>query len=68
MYNWAANGWIKSDNKIPENLDLVQAYYNLIQKGYKCELLKVKGHSGNKWNEMADNLATGRAKAIWNMN
>ena len=23
MYNWKANGWVKSDNKIPENLDLV---------------------------------------------
>lgn len=68
MYNWAANGWIKSNNKTPENLDLVQAYYNLIQKGYKCELLKVKGHSGNKWNEIADDLATGRITATWNMN
>ena len=63
MYNWAVNGWVKSDNKTPENLDLVQAYYHLIQKGYKCELVKVKGHAGNKWNEMADDLATGKIKA-----
>ena len=62
MYNWAENNWVKSDSKIPENLDLVQAYYNLIQQGYKCKLIKVKGHAGNKWNELADDLATGRKK------
>ena len=27
MFNWARNGWIKSDKKVPENLDLIQAYY-----------------------------------------
>ena len=62
MYNWARNGWVKSDKKAPENLDLVQAFYDLIQHGAKCELLLVKGHSGNKWNELADKLATGAIK------
>lgn len=60
MFRWANNGWIKSDKQIPENLDLIQAYYDHYQKGYRIELIKVKGHSGNKWNEMADGLATGR--------
>ena len=60
MFRWARNNWIKSDKKIPENLDLIQAYYDHYQKGYRIELIKVKGHSGNKWNEMADGLATGR--------
>ena len=27
MFKWAKNNWIKSDKKIPENLDLIQAYY-----------------------------------------
>lgn len=60
MFNWARNGWIKSDKKIPENLDLIQAYYEWYQKGYRIDLRKVKGHVGHKWNEMADDLATGR--------
>lgn len=60
MFNWARNGWIKSDKKTPENLDLIQAYYEWYQKGYRIELRKVKGHVGHKWNEMADDLATGR--------
>ena len=59
MFNWANNGWVKSDKKTPENLDLIQAYYEWYQKGYRIDLRKVKGHAGHKWNEMADKLATG---------
>lgn len=60
MFNWARNGWVKSDKKTPENLDLIQAYYDWYQKGYRIDLRKVKGHAGNKWNELADQLATGK--------
>ena len=62
MFNWARNGWIKSDKKIPENLDLIQAYYNALNEGYKINLKKVKGHAGDKFNELADGLATGKVK------
>jgi ribonuclease HI len=46
MFRWARNNWIKSDKKIPENLDLIQAYYEWYQKGYRIDLRKVKGHAG----------------------
>lgn len=59
MYGWARNGWIKSNNKVPENLDLIQVYYNLCGQGKKIDLVKVPGHSGVKWNEVVDKLATG---------
>lgn len=59
MYSWAKNGWIKSDKKIPENLDLIQTYYDFVQKGYNLVLEKVSGHSGVLGNELADKLATG---------
>lgn len=62
MFSWARNNWLKSDNKTPENLDLIQAYYDWYQKGYRIDLRKVKGHAGVKWNEMADKLATGVLK------
>ena len=62
MFRWANNNWIKSDKKIPENLDLIQTYYDLWQKGYRITLKKVKGHSGNHWNEIADKLAKGELK------
>ena len=64
MFGWARNGWVKSDKKIPENLDLIQAYYNALNEGYKINLKKVKGHAGNKYNELADGLATGKVKPI----
>ena len=60
MFAWANKGWIKSDKQTPENLDLIKAYYDWYQKGYRIDLRKVKGHAGNKWNEVADQLATGK--------
>lgn len=60
MFGWARNGWIKSDKKIPENLDLIKPYYEHLNKGYKINLVKVPGHSGVLWNEVADKLATGQ--------
>ena len=59
MFRWANNGWLKADGKVPENLELIKAYYDHYQKGYRIDLRKVKGHSGDKWNELADKLATG---------
>lgn len=59
MFNWARNNWIKSDKKEPENLDLIKAYYHHYMQGYRIDLRKVKGHAGNKYNELADKLATG---------
>ena len=63
MFNWANNNWVKSDKKIPENLDLIQTYYEWYQKGYRIDLRKIKGHAGHEWNELADQLATGKISA-----
>lgn len=57
MWGWASRGWTKSDNKTPENLDLIQTYHNFWNQGYRIDLRKCAGHAGNKWNEMADKLA-----------
>ena len=60
MFRWASNNWIKSDGNSPENLDLIQAYYDFYNKGYRIDLRKIKGHVGHKYNELADKLATGK--------
>ena len=57
MYSWERNNWIKSDGKVPENLDLVKAFFDL-SKTMDINFIKVKGHKGNKYNELADKLAT----------
>jgi ribonuclease HI len=53
---WEKNGWITSTKKPVENKDLWLEMRNL-EKQRNIEWIKVKGHSGNKWNEMADKLA-----------
>ena len=58
MFSWERNGWVKGDGKVPENLELVKAFFELNKK-YQITLNKVKGHVGDKYNEMADKLATG---------
>jgi ribonuclease HI len=63
MFGWARNGWIKSDKKVPENLNIIKEYYELINKGYRINLQKVKAHAGHKANELADKLAKGEIKS-----
>lgn len=60
MFSWERKGWIKSDKKTPENLDLIKEYFALHQIGYRVDFELVKGHSNDKWNDLADALATGR--------
>lgn len=70
MFGWARNGWLKkSDNKIPENLDLIKPFYDRVMDGYKVNFVKVAGHTGDKWNEVADKLATGQltAEKAWEL-
>lgn len=62
IYEWKANGWTRAKGKKLENLDLIKKYYELISRGYKIDLRKIAGHAGHRWNEMADDLATGRIK------
>lgn len=61
MFNWERNGWIKSDKKVPENLDIIKEYYNLIKdNNYNITFHHIRGHRGIKGNEIADKLASGR--------
>lgn len=64
MFSWEKKGWLKSDNKVPENLDLIKPFYKHWENGYRINLQKVKGHAGNQWNELADQLATGKLEKI----
>ena len=58
MFQWANNDWKNSSGKIAENVDIVKEYYELYKQGYRIQLEKIKGHSGVKWNEVADRLAS----------
>lgn len=64
MFSWEKNSWKKSDGKTPENLDLIIPYFTYWHRGYRIDLQKIRGHAGNKYNELADLLATGKLKQI----
>ncbi len=66
MFSWAENDWNKSDNQKPENLDIIQEYYKLFLEGYRIDLQKIKGHSGDFWHDFADNLAANRLP-LWRL-
>ncbi len=62
IFSWERNDWKRSKNQEILNLDLIKEYWDLYQKGYRIDLRKIKGHNGDKGNELADALATGRIK------
>ena len=65
---WIEN-WIKKDFKNVKNVELWKKLYNLkeqIEKLPSIKLLfnKVKGHNGDKYNEMVDKLASNAAMEV----
>lgn len=56
IFNWKKNGW-KSANKKPiKNIELWQELDRQVKK-HKIEWIWVKGHNGNHYNELVDELA-----------
>lgn len=59
---WRKNGWKNAKKEPVANKELWEELLNQIERvkkmggGTEVSLLKVKGHSGNKWNEYADDL------------
>lgn len=61
MFQWANNNWIKSDESLPLNLDIIKEFYDLwVSQGKRLDIRWIKGHSDNKWNSLADAIATGK--------
>lgn len=56
IHNWKKNGWRNAAKKPIKNVDLWQALDEEAVK-HKIEWRWVKGHNGNKYNEIADELA-----------
>lgn len=58
---WEARGWRTSVGKAPDNRDKWDRL-KAATEGLSVSWRWVKGHSGNKWNDRADELATKAAK------
>lgn len=59
--NWQANGWKNSRKEPVANQDLWQDLIRLMRLN-RVKVQKVKGHSGDKWNERCDRLARSAVK------
>jgi ribonuclease HI len=60
---WEARGWKRKGGEI-KNLELVQDLYGLLLRRPELELRWIAAHSGNRWNEYADSLATSYRRKI----
>ena len=55
---WEAKGWKKKSPGPIANLELVKEAYGLAKARPNASIRWIKAHSGNRWNEYADSLAT----------
>ena len=56
LEGWIRNNWVKSDKKPVLNVDLWQKLSELMEK-HEVTFEWVKGHAGDKYNEMCDSIA-----------
>jgi ribonuclease HI len=61
--NWTKNGWKNSKKEDVANQDLWKALLEQIERN-RVRIEKVKGHSGDRWNERCDELARNAIKMI----
>lgn len=58
--SWRANNWMNSKKEPVKNKELweyLDKRVRFFEQDFDIEFVKVKGHSGNKWNEKCDRLA-----------
>lgn len=55
---WEARGWKKKSAGPIANLELVKEAYHLAKQRPEVKVRWIPAHSGNRWNEYADALAT----------
>ncbi|HEX2669439.1 MAG TPA: ribonuclease H [Polyangiaceae bacterium] len=60
---WEARGWKRKGGEI-KNLELVQELYAICKRRPELELRWIAAHSGNRWNEYADALATAYRRKV----
>ncbi|XP_050340425.1 ribonuclease H-like [Bactrocera neohumeralis] len=62
IYGWERKGWIKGDGNPVGNLDLIKRLQALMRY-HSIKFTWVRGHSGDYYNEICDQLALQAAKS-----
>lgn len=60
--NWENKNWKTSKGTKIANSDLWQELFSIVDSKFNVEFIKVKGHSGDRYNERVDKLASREAK------
>lgn len=65
IYSWEKNGWTRGKKHEPiENLPIIKKIWELLDDD--VTFIKVKGHSGNLYNELVDKMAVeAKEKGEW---
>lgn len=63
IHNWKRNGWFTSSNKLVKNAALWQRMEKARGLHQMTRFQWVKGHDGNRFNEMADRLAVSKRQS-----
>ena len=61
--SWQRNGWIKSDKKKAQNIDLWERLLTLLTV-HLVTFVWVKGHAGHPYNERCDALAVAAIESV----
>ncbi len=61
---WERKGWRTSSGSAVANLDLWMPVIDIFKTRKELGFVKVKGHSGDRYNEAADSLANAAARRI----
>lgn len=61
LQKWKLNGWVTRSGEEVKNLELWKSYLKL-SSGVDLKFVKVKGHSGDVYNDMADMAAQAASK------
>ena len=61
VLKWQANNWMRNNKDPALNVDLWEIMLD-VMKGHRVNFIWVKGHSGNKYNEICDKLAQSAAE------
>lgn len=69
LYTWAKYNWLSKQGEEIKNKALWQCLYKLLSElNVEISFVKVKGHSGNEYNELVDRAAKNAIKRNLNTN